>query len=898
MAGSPFEVFRRNQRQLLVVLTGMAMFAFIFMDSVSMRTGEMPRSLNVILIAAICAAGMWFVGNPRGKGNELALYGALIGGVIAFFGLRAAGQQPVAITAIGNFTREDLMGIAQRRQLANQFVQLASKGTNGGFGGVDDAALVQKAILQNEAEKRGINVSSDAVSKFISQVSNNQLSQADYKKILRDLQLPETDLYEILSEELAARLAFEMDMPPIASSERALPQTPLTYWKQYKMLQVREALDVAPIPVESFVAKVPEPNDTELLGFFERYKAQLPNPTTGEPGFLIDRKVNLGYVAADFEAFERQVKEPTDEEVAAYYEANKQNYRVFDLPDNAGEATEDAPASAVTPENAPTPELPAPEMKTEAPASTETPAADAPKADPAKTETPKPDTPAEQPEAKPETPAEPAKPEPTPEPAAPSNEAAARQSSQGIPVRLVSFQQESETAPAAATPAAGDKPATGDKPANGDKPAAESKPTESATEPPAATETPKAETPASETLKTESPAATPKLNLPPGLSLPPGVGGGMFDSFPPSPGQAPRMPEPKFRDLDDGLKLEIRETILRDRAFEAMGAAVDKAFDEMMKLADEYLNAVDKEAQTAAAEDMTTRLKAYARANKLIYSETGLMTREQLQSSVSETIGAASEPTANPFQRGEPVSQTAFANQTLYYPARADSLLRDKRYAYWKVADQPQRVAELSEVKAAVTSAWKEAQARPLAEKRAQELAELVKKSDKPLTETLAGQTITGAQDGTPVTVRETPRFSWMTTPRNLPFQFNQSFMPPPQRSQIDGVSQPGEDFMRTVFDVLGPDETGVAPNEPKSIYYVVHVKQRDATPSEGSDNLGLKALQQQFMNDGRSGFDEGPYAYLGYPELIELFGNWRKGYEAQHAVQWEESETAALSDE
>ena len=151
MAGSPFDVFRRNQRQLLVVLTGMAMFAFIFMDSVSMRTGEMPRSLNVVLIAGICAAGMWFVGNPRGKGSELALYGALIGGVIAFFGLRASGQQPVAVTEIGNFTREDLIEIAQRRQQANQFVQLASKGTNGGFAQIIDREHIRLRVWERGA---------------------------------------------------------------------------------------------------------------------------------------------------------------------------------------------------------------------------------------------------------------------------------------------------------------------------------------------------------------------------------------------------------------------------------------------------------------------------------------------------------------------------------------------------------------------------------------------------------------------------------------------------------------------------------------------------------------------------------------------------------------------------
>lgn len=836
MAGSPFEVFRRNQRQLMVVLTGLAMFAFVFLDSVSMRSGTLPRSLAVILVAMFCAGGMWVIGNPRGRGSELALYGALIGGVLAFFGLKGAGQIAVVETSIGSFNRDQLQTQAQRRSAANRFVQSASNGMAGGFGGTNDPELLQRAVLLHEAKQRGVAVNNDAVSRFISEITSNKLSQGDYKKLLRDMGLPEAELYSVLKEELALQQALLMDLPPASQTSQFPLQTPLNYWQQYRMLQVRQALDVAAVPVAEFVSLVPEPNDAELQTFFERYKNQRP-AFNGEPGFLIDRQVNLAYVSAEFEAFESQAQEPTDAEVVAYYEANKQNYRVFDIPDDDSdmpEFTEDAaPASALEPVNrAETPPAPAPASPQE----------DA--AQPEKGATP-------------------------PAPALPEGNAEAAQRATGIPVRLASFTQASEeaTAPAQAespapTPAAAaetaDKPSA-EAPANPDLPPAAAPPTK---------------------------PALPPLDFPelPSLGLPPGPGG------------ADSMSEPRYQPLDDNLKLQIRETMLRERAFEAMGIAVNKAFDEMTRYADEYLGVFEADQRQAKQQELTERLKKYAADHKLRYAETGLKTGQELQSSVSEPIGQAMEPSASFQMRAASVAQQAFGNDTLFYPYRADSLLRDQRYSYWKIADVPPRVPTLDEVKPQVVEAWKYFQARPLAEKRAAELAEAVKTAKTPMVEALAKQTITGKDGSTPLSVRETPRFSWMSMPRNLPFQFNPMFMPPPQLSQVDGVAQPGEDFMKAVFEQLGPGDTGVALNAPRSIYYVAQVKQRDATPSEGADNLGLRALQQQFLMEGRDGFEQGPYRFLAQPELNALINGWRKSFEERYAVEWLEPETTATA--
>ena len=92
---SPFNIFRRNQRIMMVMLTGLSMFAFLFLDVSTMKSGGVSKSLTVALFAGICGLGLWYVGSRRGQGGEWALWGAVLGGVAAFLFVRSTGPEPV-----------------------------------------------------------------------------------------------------------------------------------------------------------------------------------------------------------------------------------------------------------------------------------------------------------------------------------------------------------------------------------------------------------------------------------------------------------------------------------------------------------------------------------------------------------------------------------------------------------------------------------------------------------------------------------------------------------------------------------------------------------------------------------------------------------------------------------
>ncbi len=73
---SPFGVFRKHQRVLMVVLIGLAMFAFIFLDA--MTKMDSGTALLPILFVMLGAGVFWVLGSQTGKANSYAAAGALL----------------------------------------------------------------------------------------------------------------------------------------------------------------------------------------------------------------------------------------------------------------------------------------------------------------------------------------------------------------------------------------------------------------------------------------------------------------------------------------------------------------------------------------------------------------------------------------------------------------------------------------------------------------------------------------------------------------------------------------------------------------------------------------------------------------------------------------------------
>jgi hypothetical protein len=251
----------------------------------------------------------------------------------------------------------------------------------------------------------------------------------------------------------------------------------------------------------------------------------------------------------------------------------------------------------------------------------------------------------------------------------------------------------------------------------------------------------------------------------------------------------------------------------------------------------------------------------------------------------------------------------AFRESSLYHPVAGLHFLKQDLFVFWKVEVVAAHVPQFTDpgIEALVLQAWELEKARPLAEKRAQELAAAATKGGVQkgvsLAEWAAKQdtaaqrlTVTGAKGGDPLVVASTPEFSWMREPGAIgQNSFNR---PPPVLSEVTFVEQPGDKFMEVVFNELDEGQVGVAPNKDRSIFYVVQVQGRDAVASPSELPFEKTPL---FTSIDLSSFMPGapsqrimlsPYEQLAeQQEGIATF-LWMQGLEKQYAVKWTEAES------
>lgn len=754
--------------------------------------------------------------------------------------------------------------------------------------------LLIAELLNRDADTLGIQVTDEAVMNFLKEVAgkdkdgDDKLTKSVFNDAIKAIRqqfqgVSENTVFNSLRHEMRARQALGV----LYGGDRT---TPLDVWDLHRKINTRQSAQLVELPVSEFVDKTSEPSEPELKAFFDEYKKNYPNFTEkgqleeGRPGLFLPRRVQLAYIEPIYEELEKQVGEITEEEIQKRYEEQYQRQMPADsvhgelnLPDmpvlpNVPQAPENqAPAEQVPAQESPAAtdppaESPATDKPTETPPAEEKPAAETPAEQPTK-EQPEGEKPAE-------VPAEPSAPETKPEapPTEPKPEGTSSrplrrhlqdvvliQEQDPVAEKPSETEKPAETTPAAeksAEPAASETPPPADKPAGeapADKPASGESVEKPATEAPPA-EAPPAEKPADK--PDDSPAPMPEGGKPTEapLTVPPvedaagkenATGAENMDDDPPPPVSA-------VRPLDEPLRQQIRDELLAEKTrplIEAKMKSAREFLDDLHLQVVEYLDQQKKKAagepiestgKALSPEDATKQLKDYAQQHGLIFTETPLLSLNDLAQSEDYPVGVA----LGAGQR--PVVQNIMSTRTddLYSVGMADDFVRHTSYVYWKVKDiaahEPANLDE-PDVKEAAVKAWRSLKARDKVIKRSQELADLVSKSGKPIAEALAEQTVTGDKENSVfVTVKSTGEFSWMRR-SFTPNQFGGDSAP--TLGAIQGVEKAGDNFMAKVFDGMKPGETAVVPNEDRSSYYIVQIEKR--TPSTDSE---IEVMRKQFL--------------------------------------------------
>ncbi|MFM7292149.1 MAG: hypothetical protein ACKO6B_13100, partial [Planctomycetia bacterium] len=182
---------------------------------------------------------------------------------------------------------------------------------------------VMTTLLAQDARANGILVSDQAINDFLGQVTGNLVRQEQFDEIISRLRLgplplTQQDLFEALRTELAARTMLALHQSGINADP------PGWQWDYFRRLEQRATVEVVPVVVENFAGSVPAPSEAALRGFYEKYKNDLPEARSAEPGFREPHRVQYDYLVAKRGLFEEEAaKEVTDEQIGDYYEKNK-----------------------------------------------------------------------------------------------------------------------------------------------------------------------------------------------------------------------------------------------------------------------------------------------------------------------------------------------------------------------------------------------------------------------------------------------------------------------------------------------------------------------------------------------------------------------------------------------
>jgi hypothetical protein len=790
---SPFAIFRKNARVLTVVLTGLAMFAFVVMDQLRSN----PQLFPILMAGLLLGTAFWILGRPSGRGNVYGVGGLLLGVVLMAYVVPMFTRPDAAVElTIGNLSKQDVAEYVRRRNAANDFVAAVRRETNQlpsqppfGFGadGTDSAAM--SFILRHEADEMGIGLSDKAVNDFIMQETARKLTQKQFKDIRTKMRLSETELYDILRENLRANLALQMLVPRDYT-------TPAQFWKYYQQLNVKQEVAIAEIPISAFLEDIPKPGDDEIIALFEQYKN---NADTGlltpEPAFKQPRKIRIAYLEIDYEQIRTRLQDKvSDKDVEDFYEENKAiRYReqsefnaqppLFDLSISPDEdkADEDK-AEAVKPDEDKPIE---PELNDDRPEKKQPPKTDAPKA-----EAPSKDAPEEKPDD------------------------AAKSNGDGKADDGAQFSVSDD----------------GTVGSNAD---ADDEPT-----PPALPEYPvgpvEAPIPSFWYLRLDEELFEDIYD-----EL---LHGRVLDEA-----QVIRENAEEFiQAIEDEFIIGAEST--KEPTTEEKAAQAKKIELKVH----EYANSVEGLRYEGQLEllgflQLTEKGKEADKLWNEIHGAEAQPEDDDLPTLKYLVAQAIEFRVTNDFGRPEPLItlQVLFRGEMghLYDAESAQDPISNNQYIYWKLEDKAVEVPKLDDpgIREQVVTAWKERQARPLALEQATKLAARVRKAlenDQTMEEALQGKTVTGKPDSVELTVLDTGEsFSWRTIPTaQSPMAF---IKPRPTLSTIAAVDKAGNDFMRMAFDGLDVGEVGIAPNADVTAYHIILVKNR--TPPEPDGDARFK---------------------------------------------------------
>jgi len=801
---SPFAIFRKNQKLWMAGAVFIAIVAFVLVPSSTSRPSKNTGPNPVI--------ASWTGGSIRS--NDL----------------RSEWEQVVYANRFLRKLATDVRAKGGTPKVPEFNPDLSLVGITSDQDEEGPSQIIQRKLIVAEANRMGIHFDDASVKKFLELFVDGKLDGKEIKKALYDATEGRLNLFDfnrLMREELAKNevlrlagtgLRFE-DRRDARTLSRPALTTPGKNWQDYLKFNRTAKIQAFPVFVNDFEAQVTnKPTEAEYQEIYKAGKEVIRSKSmvSTQPAFMRPQTSNFEYLSINVDKIitQQMALVPEDMLKAEYERRVKEKQFRVPIAQEAVATPTDATPPATT-----EPAVPA-----------TTPVSDGPSPSPTTTDPaaaiPSEKTPAETPPAvKP-----PVLDEPKPTVFVPRKDSN---------IKFVSFQEEkpASTEPPTQTPGAETTPSpVQTEPAATTPPAASTPPT--ADTPPATTTEPAAKPEPSSVLELSGqPAPTPALPTFPQTGANALAGDGVAESTP--------MRTKTFE--------EVKDQIARDQAFGPANKIIEERISEITGTMSIFESELKAYKQAVASKLTGVKAPAPLDLAKLgdefgfEYATTGLVDQESIQGSAIGSSFVMSMMGQRPFSFVALVNARSGVGE-LFTPVSSRGFTGgDKRYVSWKIDETLPMTPALDSVRTQVEGVWRKQQAFKLAENRAKEIASKV------------GATSTLRDSlGTPeekASILEPSNFSW----------FNPMFARAESRLQLSNVEflQPVDNaFMEAVF-ACKPNETTVASDSNKTVYYVIQVIEQTpaaslldrfaTSPFEGVSTVSQmesdRALQPWFEN-------------------------------------------------
>lgn len=793
---SPFAVFRKRQKAMLVLLGVLLMLAFLVVPIVMQLLDETSTVRNPLVVS----------------------------------------------TRYGDVFASDLERLRRQRQLANAFLSQAQAEANSTravaqpFGAPTDESLLLNMLLTRKAAEMGIVVSDEAVHEFIREETENRVDRQNILALLRHLGTSWSAVQEALRGELLADRVRQLLFAELPAG------APTWYWEQYYVFQApamvppqlrwdyyrrfyqQASIEAIGIPVERFLDKTSQPSRAELEEFFNKYRDKPYVIGSPDPGFYQPKRAKFEYLKVDFNTyFEKAKAAATDEQLRAYYEEHKQDYPYQRFMTEPPSPAIEEPANEDTPEKTDDPAAPEGEQPDEKTKPSNDEPADAPKENPpAKDDSPDKNDSPDKPKASDDTSGKPGD-------QPPAEEGAARP----LPGDELLALADSE-APAAEAAAENEPPAAADD-GNAPQPAKSSNEDAADKAPPQpAASSPDGEQPTDEKPADDESTEEPPADKPSDESSAEGKPADDKPATPPAPKQPKEpVPYPLEDDILQGPDPEhapfwqVKDRVRDDFARQQAQREVDEVMQQIRQPMDVYYRLRLQETSPPPPDFTLEELAA---------KHPGVSAHRTELISAQEA-GEYTDIGKSVVDRGAPFVVFAYQNLLEYTPQAA----RDNNgngYVFWLLEQKQAFVPEFTDegIAAEVERQYRLIQARQLAQQAAEEMAAKARQEHLSLAEVFPNEKVI-----------QPPAFSWLSITGEV---FQGRALPP--LGNVEGVERPGNHFMETVFN-LSPGGVGVALNNPQTVVYVVRLRSKTPSDAELRNSFVTDRFASLFSNQAAS---------------------------------------------